>query len=141
VGGDAFHVVDIVAVGGLKQGLAENGGARFQFLGANPANAHLYALAVAEAALQQNEAAVGKAGHICNIEAADILDGKWAGRRTAEQPGAQIAGLVGEPLGKGGDGALEIAGANEREGFHAAIGVEALGFCGQSELAIGRSEI
>ena len=88
MGGDAFHVVDVVAIGGLEQGFAENAGARLQLRSTDPANAHLYALAVAKAALQQNETAIGKDGNVCKIEAPDILDGKCAGRVSAEQPSA-----------------------------------------------------
>ncbi len=71
MGGDTFHIVDIVAIGSLEQCLAENGGARLQFLGADSANAHLHALAKAEAALQQDETAIGKSRHIRQVEAAD----------------------------------------------------------------------
>ena len=48
--------------------------AGLQLLRANAADAHLYPLAVAEAALEQDDAAIGQGRGIGDVEAADVLE-------------------------------------------------------------------
>ena len=72
-----------------------------QLVRGDAADAHLHALAVAEAALEHDDAAVGQRRRVGDVEAADRFQRDRAGRRSADQPAAQIAVLVGKALGEG----------------------------------------
>ena len=69
----AFHIVDIEAVVRLEQHLALDQRARLELLGRDAADAHLDAFAVAEAPLEQHDAAVRQRRRIGDVEAADAL--------------------------------------------------------------------